>query len=487
MSQTPKDIAIIGGGVTGAALARLLSAYELDVALLEKEADVCFGVSKANSGIVHGGFHHDAAKTLKAKLEIRGNLMFERLKHELGFPFKRVGILMAAFSSEDMKTVRRLFEQGVRNGVPGIEICGHERILGLEPKLNNDVVGGLYAPNGGVVEPYRFVFSLIESAKLNGLELLTSFEVVSAVREGDVWRLSSADGRSLLARRVVNAAGLYADKVSKVFKAEDFSIKARKGEEYLLDRNTPACPSHVLFPVPSKDSKGMLVIPTVEGTVMIGPTAEMVEDKSDLTTSSANLERIFSNASMMVSGISRRDVITSFAGMRPTIAGDDFMICLSKLAPGLVQAAGIQSPGLTASPAVAEEIKDLLKADGLELREKSRFNPYLKPCPASRSMGFEQLDALIASDPAFGNIVCRCEHISEAEIVDAVRKGHTTLDGVKFYTRAGMGRCQGGFCSFKVMRIIARETGLSMEEITKRGPGSQIVVGRIDARELENV
>ncbi len=486
MPEAVKDVAIIGAGVTGAALARLLSAYELDVALLEKEADVCFGVSKANSGIVHGGFHHDASKTLKARLEIRGNLMFERLKLELGFPFKRLGIIMAAFSSEDMKTVRRLFEQGVRNGVPGIEICGHDRIMALEPKLNPDAVGGLYAPNGGVVEPYRFVFSLVESALLNGVELSTSFEVASAKREGSAWRLSSSDGRSLLARNVVNAAGLYADRISKIFNAESFSIKPRKGEEYLLDRNSPACPSHVIFPVPSKESKGMLVIPTVEGTVMIGPTADMVDDKSDLTTSSGNLEKIFSKASMVVSGISRRDVISSFAGLRPVLEGEDFMICRSALTPGLIHAAGIQSPGLTASPAIAEEIKALLKEGGLEFKEKAKYEPCIPHRPPSRFASFEELDRLIAEDPAYGNVVCRCEQVTEAEIVDAVRKGHVTLDGVKFYTRAGMGRCQGGFCSFKVMRIISRETGIPVEEITKRGPGSRLALGKINGRLFEN-
>lgn len=487
MSGNVRDVVIIGAGVTGAALARLLSAYELDVALVEKEADVGFGVSKANSGIVHAGFHHDAAKTLKARLELRGNLMFERLQRELGFPFKRIGILMVAFSGEDMKTVRRLYEQGVRNGVPGLEICGHDRMRTLEPKLNPDVVGGLYAPSGGVVEPYRFVFSLVESAKLNGVELLTSFHVVAARREGPAWRLDAADGRSITARRVVNAAGLYADTVSALFNAEPFLIRPRKGEEYLLDRNSPACPGHVLFPVPSRESKGMLVIPTVEGTVMIGPTAEMIEDKEDITTSSGNLEKAFSSAAMMVSGISRRDIITSFAGLRPTCGGEDFLICRSTRAPGLIQAAGIQSPGLTAAPAVAEEIRDLLKADGQAFREKAGYIPHLTPFPSIRNLNFEELDALATRDAAFGNIVCRCEQISEAEVVDAVRKGHVTLDGVKFYTRAGMGRCQGGFCSFKVMRIIARETGIPMEEITKRGAGSRVVAGRLDGAEPDHV
>lgn len=479
MSCQVKDVAIIGAGVTGAALARLLSAYELDVALVEREIDVGFGVSKANSGIVHAGFHHDASKMLKARLELRGNLMFEKLKLELGFPFKRIGILMVALSGEEMKTIRRLFDQGVRNGVPNIELCGHDRLIALEPKLNKDVAGGLYASTGGVVEPYRFVFSLVESARKNGVELLTSFNVSAVERDASCWRINAEDGRSISARRVVNAAGLHADAVSALFKAERFEIKPRRGEEYLLDRNSPACPAHVIFPVPSGESKGMLVIPTVEGTVMLGPTAEMCESKTDASTTARNLDRILGNAGNVISGVSRRDVITAFAGMRPTIAGEDFMICQSKLAPGLVHAAGIQSPGLTAAPAVAEELKELLKRDGLEMREKVSFDPCVKPHPRVYGLRSDQIDALAADDPAFANIVCRCEQVSEAEIVDAVRKGHHTLDGVKFYTRAGMGRCQGGFCSFKVMRIISRETGLPLERITKRGAGSHIVVGKI--------
>ena len=285
----------------------------------------------------------------------------------------------------------------------------------------------------------------------------------------------------MLARHVINAAGLGADEISRIFKAENFRIRPRKGEEYLLDRNSPACPDHVIFPAPSKDSKGMLVIPTVEGTLMLGPSAEMVEDKSDLSTSGENLERIFSRAGNVVSGISRRDIITSFAGMRPTLEGDDFLICRSSLAPNLIHAAGIQSPGLTAAPAVAEEIKTLLKEGGLVLREKRKYDPFIKPVSRGFALPPEELDALVEKDLSFANIVCRCEQVSEAEIVEAVRKGHHSLDGIKFYTRAGMGRCQGGFCSFKVMKIISRETGIPLEKITKRGEGSRIVIGKISA------
>jgi glycerol-3-phosphate dehydrogenase len=477
-AKTVFDVAIIGAGVVGASVARLLSAHKISTALVERRADVSFGVTKANSGIIHAGFHHGPA-TLKARLEVRGNSLFDRLKAELGFPFKRVGILVAAFSYEDMKTIEALYANGIANGVPQIEIIGRERILALEPKLNPDVTGGLWAPTGGIIEPYRFVFALVENAAANGMSLFTDWNLAAAQRMDGRWVLSSDRGQTLEARRVVNAAGLYADEVSAAFGAEEFHIVPRKGEEYLLDRNAPGFPAHVLFPVPSKNSKGVLVIPTVEGTMMVGPTAEEIDDKDDESTTPENLERIFSLAARMVPRISKRDVITSFAGLRPTLPGNDFFIEISKKAPGLVQAAGIQSPGLTAAPAIAELVASLLKEDGLALEEKAGFNPILPLSPKIRDLGPEALENLIRKDPAYGHIVCRCERVSEAEVVEAIRKGHVTLDGIKFYTRAGMGRCQGGFCTYRILAILARETGMPVESVTKRGRGSRILAGRI--------
>lgn len=478
MSKSVFDVAIIGAGCVGASVARRLSAYQLDVVLLEKCADVCFGVSKANSGIVHAGFHH-AVSSLKARLEIRGNLMFEQLHHELGFPFKRVGILVVAFTYEQMKAVEQLYEQGVANGVPLIEVCGRDRLLAMEPKLNQDAVGALYAPTGGIVEPYRYVFALVESAKRNGLEVRTQFAVAAASREGDLHVLRSEKGDEVRARYVVNAAGLYSDAVSRALGAEEFKIVPRKGEEFLLERNASGFPNHVLFPVPGHHTKGMLVIPTVEGTMMIGPTAEEVEDKEDRATTSENLDKVFSMAMHMVPVISRREIITSFVGLRPVLEGNDFFIDISKKTPHMIQAAGIQSPGLTASPAIGEYIKDLLKRDGLVLTEKTDFNPFLPATVGVRDLGPEELAKRVRENPQYGHLVCRCETVSEAEIVEAIRMGHTTLDGIKFYTRAGMGRCQGGFCSYKVLKILARETGQPIETITKRGPGSELVLGRI--------
>ena len=479
------DTAIIGGGVSGAATAWWLSRYETNTVLLEKNADVGFGVSKANSGIVHGGFHHPVS-SLKAQLELRGNLMFEQLRHELGFPFERNGILVAAFSEEEMTTVRKLYEQGIANGVHDLDMCGRERMLELEPKLNPDVVGGFFVPGGGTVEPYCYVFSLMESAIGNGVELRCGFEVVSGSCQDGLWTLQSADGREIQARYVVNAAGLYADQVSARCGAEKFTIIPRKGEEYLLDRTCAGRPSRVIFPVPSKHSKGVLVIPTAGGTTMIGPTAEIVEEKDDNATTAGNQKRILSLVRNMINGISERDCITAFAGLRPVLAeSEDFYIAPSEKVPCFIQVAGIQSPGLTASPAIGEYVKYLLKKSGLSLAEKAQIKYFLPARHTAREATLEQLDKLHAENPAWAHIVCRCEKISEAEVIAAVRRGHTTVDGVKFYTRAGMGRCQGGFCSTGILQIISRESGIPMTELTKRGPGSTLLAGKLGDLEVK--
>ncbi|MBN1553356.1 MAG: NAD(P)/FAD-dependent oxidoreductase [Phycisphaerae bacterium] len=473
------DVVIVGAGVCGAAIARCLSGYDIRVAVVEKCADVSFGVSKANSGIVHAGFHHPA-DMLKTKLEIRGNMMFEKLQHELKFPFERIGILVLAFSPEEMEVCRRLCAQGRANGVPRLELLSAEAVRGMEPVLSPDVEGALYAPTGGIVEPYRYVFALMEAAQGNGATLLLHWELDRAERNGDVWELRARDSRRVRARWVVNAAGLFADEVSRILAAEEFRIVPRKGEEYLLQRGAAGYPNHVLFPVPSRHTKGMLVIPTVEGTMMVGPTAREIEDRHDVSTTAENLRRVFDGAKRMVPAISTRDIITAFAGLRPTLEDQDFYIDLSRRAPNVVQVAGIQSPGLTASPAIALYVKDLLKAGGLTLTEKADTRTDLPETTAVRRLSPEQVDEHIRRNPAYGNIVCRCENVSEAEVVEAIRKGHTTLDGIKFYTRAGMGRCQGGFCTYKILQILQRETNQPIETFTKRGKGSELILGRLD-------
>ena len=479
------DAAIIGGGVSGAAAAFRLSRYQVKTVLLEKESDVSFGVSKANSGIVHGGFHYSAEKTLKGKLEIKGNLMYDQWHDELDFAFNRCGILIVAFKPEQMEEIRRLYQQGVENHVPGIELCSRERILELEPKLSAEVYGGLFAPGGGVVEPYALVFSLVEAAKLNGVEVKTEFKVSGACDCCGAWEIVSSTGEKIRAKHVINAAGLFADEVSRIFGAEEFVISPRKGEEYLLDRLSPGRPQRVIFPVPDKHTKGVLVIPTAGGTTMVGPTAQITNDKTDNATTELNKKAIFALAKDMVSGISEKDLITSFSGSRPVIEGkEDFFIQISEKAPRFIQCAGIQSPGLTSAPAVAELLCELLEKDGVELVEKD--TPYIFPekVPAVREISPEEADALFKKDPAWTNIICRCEKVSEAEIRIAVRRGHTTLDGVKLATRAGMGRCQSGFCTIEIMKIIAQETGVPLSEVIKREKGGCLVMGELGGGNL---
>ncbi|GAB1431384.1 NAD(P)/FAD-dependent oxidoreductase [Spirochaetota bacterium] len=470
------DVLIIGAGVSGANIARRLSAYDLDIILADKEVDVSFGTSKANSGIIHGGFHHNK-KYLKSRLEIQGMMMFDRLRQELDFPFKRCGIVVAALHEDEMRAIDQLYMQGVDNGVIGLEMCSRERLLELEPKLHPDVLGGLWVPGGGIVEPYRFVFTLVESAKKNGVQILTDFKVEHAARVGDEWTVRAEDGRSIKARYAVNAAGLFADEVSSIFGAEDYKIRARKGEYYLLDRMTKACPDRVIFPVPTSISKGVLIVPTTEGTVLLGPTAEVVEDKENMATNRDKLEKILSSTRTLVPSISESDVITSFAGSRPTMDDEDFYIAPSSKVPAFIQVAGIESPGLTASPAIGEYVKDLLKKEGLKLYEKPDYDPFIGKRPRVMDMSPYDVDKLSQAAPGYGNMVCRCEKVSEAEIVEAIHAGHSTLDGIKYFTRAQMGRCQGGFCTYKIIKIIMRETGLSWDEITKNGHQSHILKG----------
>ena len=472
------DVAVIGGGISGTAAAYRLSGYELKTVLLEKEQDVSFGVSKANSGIVHGGFHYSAETTLKGRLEIRGNLMYDQWHRDLDFAFTRCGILIAAFKPEQMEEIKRLYDRGVANQVPGIELCSRERMLELEPKLSPSVCGGLHAPGGGVVEPYSLVFSLAEAAKLNGVEIKTNFKVSAAEDTDGFWNIVSSSGETVKARYVINAAGLFADEVSRIFGGEEFVISPRKGEEYLLDRLSEARPSKVVFPVPDRHSKGVLVIPTAGGTTMIGPTAQITDDKEDDSTTAVNRKTIFELAKNMVSGVSERDLITSFSGSRPVIEGkEDFFIAISGSSPRFIQCAGIQSPGLTSAPAVAELLCELLERAGVKLLKKNTPPVLPEKVPAVRELAPEQVDELFRKDPAWTNIICRCEKVSEAEIRIAVRRGHTTLDGVKLATRAGMGRCQSGFCTLEIMKIIAEETNTPLIEVVKREKSGNIVSG----------
>lgn len=473
--RTPYDVAIVGGGIVGCAIARELSRYKLRIALLEKECEVGFATSKSNSGIIHAG-HHSAPDTQKGPLEWAGNQRWERLHEELDFGFERIGELMVAWEPEQVAVLEKYLARGNERGVTGLEIWDRERIRREEPNLNPDIIAALYAPTAGVVNPYEVCFSMIESARRNGLELFVSSPVLSLTPAPSGWHVELPGG-VLESRFVINAAGLFADRIAEMAGVGDFTIRPRKGEEYMLDKRLQGMVRRIIFPCPSGASKGVLVIPTFNGTLMVGPTAEFVDDKEDLSTSQAGSDAIFGQVSRVAPGISARDCIAEFAGLRAVADSEDFIIGPTAR-PGFINVAGIQSPGLTAAPAIAEQVADILAAEGLAMELDPEFEPGVE-----KRVLFADLDAdaqrrLAAEDPGYGRICCRCELITEREVVDAIHAGAETLDGIKFRTRAGMGRCQGGFCTWRCMELLSRELEIPITEVTKRGGDSWIVCER---------
>lgn len=476
------DVAIIGAGVVGGAIARELSRHKLRIVLIEKEADASFGTSKANSGIIHSGFHSHPG-SLRLQLEARGNRAFDLLAEELGFPFERTGELIVAFDDRELAVLRSLHIRAKSIKIPHVELLDRKHTLEMEPNLNPSVAGSLYAATTGIVGPYEYCFALVENAARNGVELLPGEKVVSITTLNDHrLHIETSGGIGIEASFIVNAAGVYADEMASLAGLSDFKIHPVKGEEYILDKKTAGLVRHVIFPIPTDKSKGILVIPTVDGPVMLGPTAEDVQSKEDHGTSRAGMERVFENARKLVPSIDSRDVITAFAGLRPVADGNDFIIGRTRVR-GFINAAGIQSPGLTASPAIAEMVRDVLLREGLAMKLKSDFDPARKPAPRIREAverrDFERLREIVSMDPGYRRIVCRCENVTEAEVVDAIRRGHVTLDGIKFASRARSGRCQGGFCTCRIMSILHRETGIPVEAITKKGTGSEIVACRL--------
>lgn len=473
------DVLIIGGGIVGCAIARELTRYRLRVALCEKEVEVGFGTTKANSGIIHGG-HHAAPDTLKGRLEWEGNQLWDALAIELGFGFRRVGELTVALREDQLPVLDKLQHQAAIKGVPGVERWSAERIRCEEPALSADIVAAVHAPTTGVVNPYEACYALVENAVCNGLELLTGFPVQRLVLDGDVWNVGTPSIH-LASRFVINAAGLYADRIAAIAGASTFKIHPRKGEEYLLDKRLQGLVKHVIFPCPSPVSKGILIIPTYDGTIMVGPTAEDTPDRGDLTTSADGARAVFDAVRQLAPAIDERDVIAQFAGLRSPAAGEDFIIGPTSQR-GFINAAGIQSPGLTAAPAIARLVVDILGDEGLQLVPNDSFIAKLpRPVHFASLSPDEQVD-FAHNNPRYRRIVCRCEYVTEGEVLDAIDRGARTLDGIKFRTRAGMGRCQGGFCTLRCMDLLARERGFPMTSVTKRGPGSWLVRSREDAQ-----
>lgn len=466
------DVLIIGGGIVGCAIARELSRYQLRIALCEKEVEVGFGTTKANSGIIHGG-HHASPDSLKGRLEWAGNQLWDELADALGFSFRRTGELTVALSDDQLPVLDKLLHYAEVKGIPGVERWDAAQIQQAEPALSTDIIAAVYAPTTGIINPYEACYALAESAAHNGVEMLTGFPVQRLSQVGDYWEVSTPSVH-LSARFVINAAGLYSDTISALAGMRTFEIHPRKGEEYLLDRRLRGLVHHVIFPCPSPVSKGILIIPTFDGTLMVGPTAEDTTDREDRTTTMAGAQAVFDSVRRLAPGISEKDVIAQFAGVRAPAGSEDFIIGPTAKR-GFINAAGIQSPGLTAAPAIARMVADILRDEQLVLTPRDDFIS-AEPHPIRfAALSTQEQIALLLKNPRFRRIVCRCEIVTEGEVVDAIQRGASTLDGIKFRTRAGMGRCQGGFCTTRCMELLMKERRMAMTDVTKRGPGSWMV------------
>lgn len=473
-----KDVIIIGGGVIGCGIARELARYQADVAVLEKGNDVSVGTSKANSGIVHGGF--DAKpNTLKAKYNVSGNAMFDELSRELDFPFRRNGSMVLCFDEAQIDGLQELYDRGIANGVRDMYIIrGNAELKKLEPYVSDKAVAALVVPNGGIVSPYEMTVAYAENAAVNGVEFRFLSEVSAISKDNGVFTVTCSDGYSEQARVVINAAGVYADVINNMVCEDKLHITARKGDYVLMDKTCGYLTDHTLFQLPSKMGKGVLVTPTTHGNILVGPTATDVDDKSDVNTTAEELNEAFTKASITVPSLARRNIITQFSGLRAHLDTDDFVIGESTV-EGFYNVAGIESPGLSCAPAIACDIAARVSSK-LQLKEKLHFQAKRKGIPQFSKLSNTEREKLIDQNPLYGKIVCRCEVVTEGEIVDSIRRpvGAKDLDGVKRRTRAGMGRCQAGFCTPRIMEIIARELGCDMQDVTKLGGKSNVVIGR---------
>ena len=472
------DAVIIGGGVIGCAVARYLSRFQGRFCLLERENDVCSGTSKANSAIVHAGFDAKAG-TLMAKYNVLGSRMMPQLAKELDFPFRRNGSLVLCLAQEDMPKLRALYENGIQNGVEGLEILDARRLHEMEPNISDGAVAALWAPTGGIVCPFQMTVALGENAIHNGVEIYRNAEVTEVKRGKDnTWQVVTKED-TLETRAVINAAGVYSGVLHNMVSRRKIHITPRRGEYLLLDKAAGETVHSTIFQLPGVLGKGVLVTPTVHGNLLVGPTAQDTEDFEGTNTTARGLAQVREKAGGSVKNLNFRQVITSFAGLRAHEDGHEFILGQPEDAEGFFDCAGIESPGLSAAPAIGQEIAAQVSGF-LGLEEKPNFDPIRRGPVNPKSLSKEQWAALIEKEPAYGQIICRCEQVSEGEILAAIRSplGARDLDGVKRRTRAGMGRCQGGFCAPRVMELLARELGMAQNAITKSGKNSRMITAQ---------
>lgn len=466
------DIVIIGAGVVGGMIAKELAKYDLSICLIEKENDVAMGASKANSGIVHAGF--DAKEgSLKALLNVKGSKMMKETCSLLGVKYKNNGSMVIGFNEEDKQVLEQLLERGIKNGVDELELIEGDRIQQLEPNLSKDVKYALHAKTGGIVCPYELTIASIGNAMDNGVELKLNYPVTNIVKQEDFYRVYSNEN-VLESKMIINAAGLFADNIAKMVGDNSFTVMPRKGEYILLDKEQKPLVSHTIFRTPSKMGKGILVTPTVDNNLLVGPTSVNIENKENKNTTQEGFDLIMSQARQNVPSINFRNSITSFTGLRAVGSTGDFIINMPY--DNFVNVAGIESPGLSAAPAIAVYVVDMLVNNGYTFKQKPNHIKVRKPMNHFAEASLEEKNIMIKNNPSYGKIICRCETVTEGEILEAIHTNPkpTDLDGIKRRTRAQMGRCQGGFCMPYIVELLARETGMDVLEVTKFGKGSEI-------------
>ncbi len=470
------DVAIIGAGITGAMIARELSQCNAKVCVIEAAADVAVGATRANSGIVHAGYDAEPG-SMKARMNVRGNALMPYAVKELGVPYENCGSLVVAFDDEEDKSIDKLLKRGRQNSVHVEKISGDE-VRRKEPHLSRVIKSALWAPTAGIVSPFELAIAAMENAAANGAQVCLNSRVTAITRKNEVFIIYAGEHR-IQARFVVNAAGVYADEISRMAGAEEFTITARRGEYVLFDKSQPVKVRSVIFGAPSEKGKGVLFSPTAHGNMIAGPTAEFV-GKEDTATTPEGLAAVMNGVRRYVPSIDKRSAITVFAGLRAVGDRHDFIIEESKSAPGFVNVAGIESPGLTSAPAIAEYVTEMLVCMGVDGTKKAGATRIRKPIEVFSHATPERQCELINIDPRYANVICRCEHVTEAEIVQSIHRpcGATSVDGVKLRTSAGFGRCHGGFCMPRVMDILARELGKDLKDITKSDEGSWILAGK---------
>ncbi len=469
------DVIVIGGGIVGCSIIRELSKYQLNVLMLEKEEDVACGCSKANSGIVHAGYDAENG-TLKAKFNVLGNKMYFDLAKELNVPIKQIGSLVLA-KANGLDALKVLLNRGIINGVERLEILNREQLLAIEPNIGDDIAFGLYAPTAGIVSPYQMTVALAEQAAYNGVEVKLSSEVINIERINDIYNVKTKDN-TYQSKILINASGYGADKISVMANGPKFEYTYARGDYFILDSVERKKFNHTCFPLPDERGKGILVSPTADGNVILGPTSISVSNGDDTAVTKNGLDYIRANVNNMMKNVAMNKVIRVFAGVR-AVSGKDFII--EKNDKNLITVAGICSPGLTSAPAIGVYVaQELVPQCGVKLVNKDKFVglPYR---PVTRELTSQQWRDLINKDPSYAKIVCRCEKITEGEILAALDSPIVpkSLDALKRRVRTGMGRCQGGFCSPRVMEIVSKKLNIPFDKITKKGEGSEIVIGKI--------